>query len=54
MTLALAPGAGATSCVVMHADAAASANRSAPSAWEKEVLSARGFKRVGRHSEYAM
>jgi hypothetical protein len=23
-------------------------------AWEKQVLSARGFKRVGRHSEYAM
>ena len=22
-------------------------------AWEKQVLSARGFKRVGRHSEYA-
>jgi hypothetical protein len=21
--------------------------------WEKQVLSARGFKRVGRHSEYA-
>jgi hypothetical protein len=23
-------------------------------AWEKQVLSARGFKRVGRHSEYAI
>ena len=23
-------------------------------AWEKQVLSARGFKRVGRHSEYAV
>ena len=22
--------------------------------WEKQVLSARGFKRVGRHSEYAI
>jgi hypothetical protein len=22
-------------------------------AWEKQALSARGFKRVGRHSEYA-
>ena len=22
--------------------------------WEKQVLSARGFKRVGRHSEYAL
>jgi hypothetical protein len=22
--------------------------------WEKEVLSAMGFKRVGRHSEYAI
>jgi hypothetical protein len=22
--------------------------------WEKHVLSARGFKRVGRHSEYAI
>jgi hypothetical protein len=26
----------------------------APPAWEKQVLSARGFKRVGRHSEYAI
>jgi hypothetical protein len=23
-------------------------------AWEEQVLSATGFKRVGRHSEYAM
>ena len=23
-------------------------------AWEKQVLSARGFKQVGRHSEYAI
>jgi hypothetical protein len=23
-------------------------------AWEKQVLSARGFRRVGRHSEYAI
>jgi hypothetical protein len=23
-------------------------------AWEKQVLSARGFKRVGRHSEHAI
>jgi hypothetical protein len=23
-------------------------------AWEKQVLSARGLKRVGRHSEYAI
>jgi hypothetical protein len=23
-------------------------------AWEKQVLSARGYKRVGRHSEYAI
>jgi hypothetical protein len=25
-----------------------------PPTWEKQVLSARGFKRVGRHSEYAI
>ena len=25
-----------------------------PATWEKQVLSARGFKRVGRHSEYAI
>ena len=25
-----------------------------PQTWEKQVLSARGFKRVGRHSEYAI
>ena len=25
-----------------------------PVTWEKQVLSARGFKRVGRHSEYAI
>jgi hypothetical protein len=24
------------------------------SAWEKEALSARGFRRVGGHSEYAV
>jgi hypothetical protein len=30
------------------------APRSMWQTWEKQVLSARGFKRVGRHSEYAM
>ena len=28
--------------------------RRRPRAWEKRVLSARGFKRVGRHSEHAI
>ena len=36
------------------AETAASATPPAMTTWEKQVLSARGFKRVGRHSEYAI
>ena len=33
---------------------AAASNLPGPQTWEKQVLSARGFKRAGRHSEYAI
>jgi hypothetical protein len=33
---------------------AGAGGRRAVRAWEKQVLSARGFKRVGRHSKYAI
>ena len=40
-------------CVALVSLAVADADR-ALEAWEKQVLSARGFKRLGRHSEYAI
>jgi hypothetical protein len=40
--------------VELRRDEAAVADHAGHDAWEKQILSARRFKRVGRHSEYAI